>query len=60
MEWVDHLHEHFRNPAVVVEGRYRVPQSPGYSIEMLPESLDEFEFPDGPAWATAEVATGGP
>ena len=24
------------------------------------ESLDEFEFPGGPAWATAEVATGGP
>ena len=60
VEWVDHLHEHFRNPAVVVKGRYRVPQSPGYSIDMLPESLDEFEFPGGPAWATAEVATGGP
>ena len=36
VEWVDHLHEHFRDPAVVTDGRYRAPQAPGYSIEMLP------------------------
>ena len=59
VEWVDHLHEHFRDPAVVTDGRYRAPQAPGYSIEMLPESLDEFEFPDGPAWADVEIAMGG-
>ena len=23
VEWVDHLHEHFREPAVVRDGRYR-------------------------------------
>ncbi len=59
VEWVDHLHEHFRDPAVVNDGRYLAPQAAGYSIEMLPESLDEFEFPDGPAWADAEIAVGG-
>ena len=59
VEWVDHLHEHFRDPAVVSDGRYLAPQAPGYSIEMLPESLDEFEFPDGPAWADVEIAMGG-
>ena len=48
VEWVDHLHEHFRDPAVVTDGRYRAPQAPGYSIEMLPASLDEYEFPGGP------------
>ena len=59
VEWVDHLHEHFRDPAVVTDGRYRAPQAPGYSIEMLPASLDEFEFPGGPAWVDSEVAIGG-
>jgi L-fuconate dehydratase len=59
VEWVDHLHEHFKHPAVVQGGRYVVPREPGYSIEMLPASLDEYEFPDGPAWAPIEVAAGG-
>jgi L-fuconate dehydratase len=50
VEWVDHLHEHFRDPAVVVAGRYLAPTSPGYSIEMLSASLDRYEFPHGSAW----------
>jgi len=54
VEWVDHLHEHFRHPAVVDGGRYRVPLDPGYSIEMLPESLEEYAFPNGPVWAATE------
>jgi L-fuconate dehydratase len=54
VEWVDHLHEHFRNPAAVANGRYTIPTAPGYSIEMLPESLDRYEFPHGSAWTTAE------
>ena len=58
IEWVDHLHEHFREPAVVREGRYRAPLAAGYSIEMLPESLDEYEYPVGRAWADA-IAIGG-
>jgi L-fuconate dehydratase len=53
VEWVDHLHEHFRDPAVVERGRYRVPRAPGYSIEMLESSLAEFAYPSGPAWALA-------
>jgi L-fuconate dehydratase len=57
VEWVDNLHEHFRDPAVVRSGRYLAPTAPGYSIEMLPESLDEYEFPNGPTWrAAAPVA----
>jgi L-fuconate dehydratase len=61
IEWVDHLHEHFRDPAVVVGGRYLAPTAPGYSIEMLPESLDRFEFPRGAAWAAPDspAATAG-
>jgi L-fuconate dehydratase len=51
VEWVDHLHEHFREPAIVVRGRYVVPTAPGYSVEMFPDSLDRYEFPTGAAWA---------
>jgi L-fuconate dehydratase len=56
VEWVDHLHEHFRDPAVVRDGRYVAPSAPGYSIEMLPESLEEYAFPDGPVWSENAVA----
>jgi L-fuconate dehydratase len=49
-EFVDHLHEHFLDPARVVNGRYRAPAAPGYSIEMRPESLAEYAFPGGPVW----------
>jgi L-fuconate dehydratase len=58
VEWVDHLHEHFRDPAVVRNGRYLAPTAPGYSIEMLPESLDEYAFPEGPAWVDSALTVG--
>jgi L-fuconate dehydratase len=58
VEWVDHLHEHFLHPAIVTGGRYVLPLEPGYSVEMLPESVAEFEFPVGPAW-TSTLALGG-
>jgi L-fuconate dehydratase len=51
LEYVDHLHEHFLDPVVVRNGRYMPPTAPGYSITMRPESLDEYEFPTGRAWA---------
>lgn len=49
-EYVDHLHEHFTEPCVIRDGHYMPPAAPGYSIAMVPESLTEFEFPNGPAW----------
>ena len=49
-EYVDHLHEHFVYPVTMKDGRYLPPMDPGYSIEMKPESLDYYEFPDGEAW----------
>jgi L-fuconate dehydratase len=51
IEWIDHLHEHFVTPASVRDGRYRTPTEPGASTELRPESLAEFSFPSGPAWA---------
>ncbi|MBV9851339.1 MAG: L-fuconate dehydratase [Armatimonadetes bacterium] len=50
LEYVDHLHEHFVDPVVMRGGRYMPSVAPGYSITMRPESLAEYEFPNGPAW----------
>jgi len=50
IEYVDHLHEHFRDPVVVERGVYRLPARPGYSAEMHPESLADYTFPTGRIW----------
>ncbi len=50
IEYVDHLHEHFLDPVTMRNGCYLPPNRPGYSIEMKPESLAQYEFPNGPAW----------
>jgi L-fuconate dehydratase len=52
-EFVDHLHEHFTDPCVVIDGNYMLPYAPGYSAEMYPESIARYEFPDGGYWRTA-------
>ncbi|MBO0798992.1 MAG: fuconate dehydratase, partial [Blastocatellia bacterium] len=39
LEYVDHLHEHFLDPVVIRDGHYVVPEAPGYSIALKPESL---------------------
>jgi L-fuconate dehydratase len=51
IEYVDHLHEHFVDPVVIRDGRYMPPNAPGYSITMRAESLAEYAYPDGAAWA---------
>ncbi|MFC4068267.1 enolase C-terminal domain-like protein [Actinoplanes subglobosus] len=51
IEYVDHLHEHFADPVVIRDGAYQLPQAPGFSARMLPETLARFSFPDGPEWA---------
>jgi L-fuconate dehydratase len=50
IEFVDHLHEHFVDPVRLRRGRYLAPSLPGFSAEILPQSLAQFRFPDGPAW----------
>jgi L-fuconate dehydratase len=50
IEYVDHLHEHFVDPAVVREGRYLAPTAPGFSSTMRAASLLEYSYPDGPMW----------
>lgn len=49
-EYAGHLHEHFLDPVVIREGRYMPPERPGYSAEMLPESLERLTFPTGAEW----------
>lgn len=51
LEYVDHLHEHFVDPARVRRGHYLAPTAPGLSAEMYEKSLDEYEYPNGPVWA---------
>jgi L-fuconate dehydratase len=51
IEYVDHLHEHFLDPVVVRDGRYRVPDRPGYSAQIRAESLAAYAYPDGAEWA---------
>lgn len=50
VEWVDHLHEHFVDPAVVRDAHYVVPTQPGYSSQMRTSSIDRYLFPTGPVW----------
>ena len=57
LEFVDHLHEHFVNPARTVGGYYVTPLEPGYSVELRAESMDRFTFPgeEGSWWRTEEA-----
>jgi L-fuconate dehydratase len=49
-EFVDHLHEHFVDPARIVNGHYLLPQQPGYSTEICSETLVTHSYPNGPVW----------
>ena len=44
VEYVDHLHEHFKEPCVVKNAAYMPPRAPGFSIEMKPATLKDFQF----------------
>ena len=51
IEYVDHLHDHFREPVRIRRGHYLLPLAAGYA-EILPASLAEFSFPNGAAWSS--------
>jgi L-fuconate dehydratase len=52
VEFADHLHEHFVNPAVIKSARYVTPTAPGYSSQLKSDSHDSYRYPDGPVWQT--------
>jgi L-fuconate dehydratase len=58
IEYVDHLHEHFRHPVTIRRGHYLLPQESGYSIEVLPDSLEQYSFPQGSIWKEQAHETG--
>lgn len=57
VEYVDHLHEHFTDPAVIARGRYTAPSVPGFSSTLRPASLHAYSYPNGAVWL-AERAQG--
>ena len=57
IEYVDHLHEHFDDPVVVRDGRYRAPTKPGYSITMREASRLAHRYPDGNVWIDTKRAS---
>jgi L-fuconate dehydratase len=50
IEYVDELHEHFEYPVLIKNGHYMPPTAPGYSIDIKPQSLQDYDFPNGAAW----------
>ena len=50
IEYVDHLHEHFIDPVRIKNGAYIPPQMPGFSIQMKPDSIRMYEYPNGTYW----------
>ena len=50
IEYVNHLHEHFKYPCDIRDGCYMAPQDAGYSIEMFPQSVADYTFPTGKEW----------
>ncbi|XP_065182621.1 mitochondrial enolase superfamily member 1-like [Sycon ciliatum] len=54
IEFVDHLHEHFLDPVNITNGHYIAPTLPGYSAEMKPQSLDDYEYGKGCMWTTQQ------
>ncbi|NUR60593.1 MAG: fuconate dehydratase [Catenulispora sp.] len=51
IEYVDHLHEHFTDPVRIRDGHYLAPTAAGLSAEILPASVVEHSYPDGPVWS---------
>jgi L-fuconate dehydratase len=50
-EFVDHLHEHFTDPVRVRNAHYLLPEKPGYSAEIYPETLRDYAYPTGRVWS---------
>jgi L-fuconate dehydratase len=49
-EYAAHLHEHFVHPVALQGCRYVAPRAPGFGLEIKPESLRDYAYPDGKIW----------
>lgn len=50
IEYVSHLHEHFKTPVHIQNGCYMPPQVPGYDCEMWDSSIAQYSYPNGSYW----------
>jgi L-fuconate dehydratase len=50
-EYASHLHELFVHPAEVSNGRYVVPEEPGYSMALHQWVYEQYTWPGGSEWA---------
>ncbi|XP_065308376.1 mitochondrial enolase superfamily member 1-like [Dermacentor albipictus] len=50
IEYVSHLHEHFKSPVLIKNGCYMPPQAPGYGCEMWESSIEQYSYPNGSYW----------
>jgi L-fuconate dehydratase len=55
IEYVDHLHEHFTDPVVIGNGRYRAPLTPGSGARIHQDTLAAYRYPDGPVWSEETI-----
>jgi len=60
IEYVDHLHEHFLDPARIAAGCYRAPRRPGFSAQMHRATLSRFVYPTGSEWLAGGAPEGIP
>lgn len=58
IEYVDHLHEHFLEPAKVSYGAYQAPVLPGSGAHMVNESIQKYTYPSGSYWVSELAANG--
>jgi len=59
IEYVDHLHEHFVEPAQIANGHYVAPRAAGTGAQIHPSSIAEYSYPDGPQWTNVMVPAQG-
>ncbi|EDS39855.1 mandelate racemase [Culex quinquefasciatus] len=51
VEFVDQQHEQFLHPATInAKACYVAPVAPGYSTELKPEAVEQYEYPRGTEW----------
>lgn len=49
-EFADHLHEHMLAPVAVKNGNYVPAKAPGFLVGIQPQTLKDYEYPNGAAW----------
>jgi L-fuconate dehydratase len=51
VEFVDHLHEHFVIPTVLINAHYQAPLVAGAGAEIKMDSIRDYSYPNGSIWS---------